>query len=94
MPALIGRGRPEFGIKTESADVSFQGILQTLRSRQNEDGGFGLWANPNQVNDFASVYATHFLLEAKERGLPVPPELLKRASNFSISSSRVRRIAE
>ena len=103
MPALIGRGRPEFGIKTEAADVSFQGILQTLRSRQNEDGGFGLWANPNQVNDFASVYATHFLLEAKERGLPVPPELLKKSFEFlnqivaretgSLSEERVRAYA-
>ncbi len=82
MPALVGRSRPEFGIKTEAAELSFQGLLQTLRSRQNEDGGFGLWANPNQVSDFASVYATHFLIEAKERGLAVPPELLKKSLEY------------
>lgn len=79
VPAMIGRTRPEFGVKPEAAEHSFQSVLQTLRARQNEDGGFGLWANPNQVSDFASVYATHFLLDAKERGLSVPPDLLKRS---------------
>jgi len=103
MPALIGRARPELGIKAEAAELSFQNIVQTLRSRQNEDGGFGLWANPNQVNEFASVYATHFLLEAKERGLAVPPELLKKSLEFlnqivaretsSLSEERVRAYA-
>lgn len=103
MPALIGRSRPEFGIKADAAELSFQNIVSTLRSRQNDDGGFGLWANPNQVNDFASVYATHFLLEAKERGLPVPPELLKKSLAFldvlvsretsSLSEERVRSYA-
>jgi hypothetical protein len=82
VPALVGRARPEFGIKSEAAELSFQNIIATLRSRQNDDGGFGLWANPNQVHDFASVYATHFLLEAKERGLAVPPELLKKSLEF------------
>lgn len=82
MPAMISRTRPEFGIKPEAAEQSFQSILQTLRSRQNDDGGFGLWANPNQVSDFASVYATHFLLEAQERGLLVPTDLLKKSQEF------------
>lgn len=103
MPALIGRTRPEFGIKSDAAEQSFQNIVQTLRSRQNDDGGFGLWANPNQVNDFASVYATHFLLEAKERGLSVPPELLKKSLEYlnqivsretnTLSEERVRAYA-
>ncbi|MBL8633022.1 MAG: alpha-2-macroglobulin [Myxococcales bacterium] len=103
IPALVGRARPEFGIKADAAELSFQNIIATLRSRQNDDGGFGLWANPNQVHDFASVYATHFLLEAKERGLPVPPELIKKSQEFlnqlvaretsSLSEERVRAYA-
>ncbi len=34
------------------------------------------------MSNFVTVYATHFLLEMRERGLEVPPALLKRALEF------------
>ena len=52
-----------------------------LRSRQNDDGGFGQWVNASQVSDFASVYATH-LIEAKDRGAAVPADVLKSALSY------------
>ncbi|MFO0577714.1 MAG: alpha-2-macroglobulin [Polyangia bacterium] len=81
-PSVVLRGRAEFGLPIEAADKAWQRTLMTLRSRQNDDGGFGLWDNPNQVSDFASVYATHFLIEAKEHGLAVPQEMLKRSLEY------------
>ena len=41
-------------------------------ARQNADGGFGLWAATLKADEFASVYAIHFLLEARDRGDAVP----------------------
>lgn len=52
--------------------------ISTLRSRQTAEGGFGLW-DAGYVEPFASVYATHMLLEARERKLPVPEDMLQRS---------------
>ena len=46
-PAVILKTRPEFGYVGDTADKSFAAVLTTLRARQSDDGGFGLWANPN-----------------------------------------------
>ena len=82
MPALVLRTRPEFGFTPEAAEGNVQATLTMLRSRQNDDGGFGLWVNASQVSDFASVYATHYLIEAKDRGVAVPPDVLKSALGY------------
>jgi uncharacterized protein YfaS (alpha-2-macroglobulin family) len=47
-----------------------------LQSRENESGGFGLWSSSPQTAEFPTVYATQFLLEARDRGQKVPPEML------------------
>ncbi len=82
MPALVLRSRPEFGFTAETAETNLQATLAMLRSRQNDDGGFGLWVNASQVSDFASVYATHYLIEAKDRGAAVPADVLKSALGY------------
>ena len=84
LPAIVLRGRPEFGFAPEVAEQSLRNILGMLRSRQNDEGGFGLWQNAHQVSDFSSVYASHFLIEARDRGLAVPPEVLKAALDYVV----------
>lgn len=83
MPALALRNRAELGYTPQTADPSIAKVIDALRSRQGESGAFAQWQNPNQTSDFSSVYATHFLVEAKERGLAVPPDLLKRALEYT-----------
>ena len=56
--------------------------LQILRERQNEDGSFGLWSANMDVVPFASIYAVHYLVEAKEHGLSVPTDMLTNANNW------------
>lgn len=55
--------------------------LSILRSRQTADGGFGLW-DAGYVEPFATVYATHMLLEARERKLPVPDDMYQRSMGY------------
>ena len=77
MPAIVLRNRPEFGYAPATVEQSLASIVSTLRSRQNAEGAFGLWAANSNVDDFASVYALHFLLEAKERGYAVPVDMVE-----------------
>jgi uncharacterized protein YfaS (alpha-2-macroglobulin family) len=79
MPAIVLRDRPEFGYAPGIAEQSLTSTVATLQSRQNEEGAFALWPGNAAVAEFPSVYATHFLLEAKERGFAVPREVLDSA---------------
>jgi uncharacterized protein YfaS (alpha-2-macroglobulin family) len=55
-------------------------LLAVLRSRQNAEGGFGLWTASVGADEFASVYALHWLIEARERSEAIPVDMLQRAS--------------
>jgi alpha-2-macroglobulin len=78
VPAMVLAHRPEFGINAAHAAATFGKVLDMLRSRQNEEGAYGLWAANSHVDEYVSVYAQHFLIEAKERGYAVPPEVLSQ----------------
>ena len=82
VPAMVLARRPEFGINPAQAGATFDKVLDMLRSRQNEEGAYGLWAANAHVDDYVSVYAQHFLIEAKERGYPVPPEVLAQGTQY------------
>ena len=56
--------------------------ISIMAQRQNAQGGFGLWSANPIVSPLVSSYATDFLLEAKERGYPVPRNVLERASAY------------
>jgi alpha-2-macroglobulin len=75
VPAMVLSRRPEFGIRPAQANATLAKILDQLRARQNEEGAYGLWAANTHVDDYVSVYAQHFLLDAKERGFSVPTEV-------------------
>ncbi len=56
--------------------------IDALRSRQNEQGGFGLWSATPTAEPFVSAYAMHFLLEARDRGTPVPKDMIDTGNNY------------
>src|SRR5438034_11679074 len=74
--------RPEFGINAAQAAATVDKVLDMLRSRQNEEGAYGLWAANTHVDGYVSVYAQHFQLDAKEHGFPVPPEVLSQGAGY------------
>ncbi len=87
IPAVVLSNRPEFGFSPAHAKESIQSIISQLRGRQNSEGGFSLWPGSHGSHDFASVYATHFLLEARDRGFAVPPDMLKNSQNYLQSAA-------
>jgi alpha-2-macroglobulin len=80
--ALLLASRPEFGVvKTRDAQP-IAGTLAMLQSRENDSGGFGLWSSSPQTAEFPTVYAAHFLLEARDRGQTVPPQMLAKVDEW------------
>jgi hypothetical protein len=56
--------------------------IDILRSRQNAQGGFGLWTQTPDSEPFVSAYAMHFLLEARDRGVAVPADMISAGNNY------------
>ncbi|MCK5641173.1 MAG: alpha-2-macroglobulin family protein, partial [Gammaproteobacteria bacterium] len=95
-PAIILRDRPEFAYKTKDVEKSLSQIVRILRGRQNSEGAFGFWSANSHVSNYQSVYALHFLTEARERGYPVPADLLKRGMKFltQVASRPINSLSE
>lgn len=83
MPAAVLYGNKELDGDSKKAEQSVVTALQRLRELQQSDGSFGYWAHDNRGNDFVSAYALHFLLLARDKHLPVPDDLLRRAQDFA-----------
>jgi uncharacterized protein YfaS (alpha-2-macroglobulin family) len=72
MPAMLLAERPEFGYVRAQPGADLEGLINELRVRQNDEGAYRLWSGGNRVEEFVSLYAQHFLIEAGSRGERVP----------------------
>lgn len=82
LPALVYRARPEFGSISAGSNTTQLDLISVLRSRQNSQGGFGLWLATPDVDPFLTAYAALYLLEARERGEPVPADLVQSSNRY------------
>lgn len=83
IPALVFIAHPEFGnIAEDQPGDRFNAAVDVLRSRQSDGGGFGLWVATPDADPFVSVYAGLYLIEARERGLSVPDDLLSALNDY------------
>jgi uncharacterized protein YfaS (alpha-2-macroglobulin family) len=80
--ALVLISRPEFGTIRNRTDQPLDATYSTLRGRMNDQGGVGLWSSTPQTAEFPTVYAAHFLIEARDRGQKIPEELLASLDNW------------
>ncbi|MBU1641587.1 MAG: alpha-2-macroglobulin family protein [Proteobacteria bacterium] len=53
--------------------------VQLLAAKQQTPGGFGLWSNTGPEEHYLTVFAAHFLLQAREKGVTVPPQMFDNA---------------
>lgn len=84
MAALLLLSRPEFGRVRSNEAQPLAAVFSVLQSRQNDSGGMGLWASSPDTAEFATVYAAHLLVEAKERGQRISPALLGNLNGWMI----------
>ena len=75
---------------TQTADIekNVRAAVNKLASFQQGNGGFSYWPGASYVNDWASSYAGHFLLEAKRAGHAVPTGLLDQWINYQRDLAR------
>jgi uncharacterized protein YfaS (alpha-2-macroglobulin family) len=82
MPALLLAERPEFGYVRAQPGADIDGLINELRVRQNDEGAYRLWPGGNHVDEFVSLYAHHFLIEAGGRGEHVPAGLIDSGNAY------------
>ncbi|HEU4531984.1 MAG TPA: hypothetical protein VFR59_12400, partial [Steroidobacteraceae bacterium] len=82
VPALVLAERPEFGALQARGGATIEDLMSELRQRQNDAGAFKLWPGGNQVAEFPSLYAQHFLLEALEMRRSVPDDVVHAANGW------------
>lgn len=56
--------------------------LRRVAYHQVEDGGFALWRGGREAHPWTSVYAGHFLVEARRAGYATDPQLELRALGY------------
>ncbi len=59
-----------------------QQAVGSVLDRQRFDGGFGLWSASEEAAPWLSVYATEFLLRARDAGAAVPDQAMIDALKF------------
>ncbi|OUS39419.1 hypothetical protein A9R00_09605, partial [Oleispira antarctica] len=62
--------------------------IKKLNRYQSTTGGFSYWPGLGNVHDWASSYAGHFLLLAKDHGYDVPKEMLSQWQIYQTRAAR------
>lgn len=79
---LIKLNAPDFVAKNGGIEAMVESGIRRVLSMQRPDGSFSYWPTSTSASPWASAYATHFLLDARERGYTVPSSSLDRALNW------------
>jgi uncharacterized protein YfaS (alpha-2-macroglobulin family) len=82
MAAMLLHDIDGIGVKRSVADTMMATTKSALRFRQTESGAFGVWAANATQNPHHTVYAAHYMLEAKERGYTVDNDVLQSALRY------------
>lgn len=81
---------PQLGLKklgyfsaeeSREIDVNLNNGIALYQQYLLTNGLFGYWPGNHEVADWASTYATHFLIEARKAGYAVPDHVYNRAIN-------------
>ena len=77
-------------VNTKEVQDVYDAYIKELTSRQKGKNGFTYWNGGSYVYDLPAIYATQFLIDARELGYNVPNSLYNNAIDYlkSISNSR------
>lgn len=83
-PWLVMANQPWFATDANIITDKIQQTIQMLSQRQLSSGGFNYWpeVGTREGNMFASIYAMHFLTEARAHGANVPSDLFSNGIGF------------
>jgi alpha-2-macroglobulin len=69
-PSILEKGSPSYFVNE---------AITKIVSMQMNDGAFAYWPGGNYANNWSTVYAAHFLIEAKKAGYAVPEQTITAA---------------
>lgn len=83
-PLLALTDQAWYSNNTEAINNKVVTTVQMLAARQLSNGGFSYWPDMgnNSNNSFASVYAMHFLTEARSHGFSIPKEMFSNGIGY------------
>ena len=67
------------GVGVDEVDAMIQSGIERVASMQTPEGGFAYWPGGTSPYLWATAYATHLLLDARDTGVVLPDGLLDRA---------------
>jgi uncharacterized protein YfaS (alpha-2-macroglobulin family) len=70
-----------FSGKKAEIDKYIDITVGRLSNKQLDDGNFTLWDGGDYTYDWLSEYVSHFLIEAKKNGYPVPNNVYEKITN-------------
>ena len=75
---------------TQSANANVVEAIRKIKMRQLYNGAITLWDQEGTENWWATIYALHFLSEAKRAGFDVDNTLLESTTNYTINRLKSR----
>ena len=81
LPEAIAKVDPLL-VNDDSVRLKTESALARVQSMQLYDGSFARWPGDTAPYNWGSVYATHFLIEARKADVPFPDDMLKGALNW------------
>jgi uncharacterized protein YfaS (alpha-2-macroglobulin family) len=75
-PFLYPRLFRDLGFTREEAEEGVYRVIGILQARMKEDGNIGMWTSRSPVDPMVTIYAAHFLTEARNAGYYVAPGIM------------------
>jgi len=84
-PTILSTGSPSYFVNE---------AITKITSMQMPDGGFAYWPGGSYANHWATVYTTHFLIEAKKAGYAVQENVITSALNVVGTVARSKAVVD
>ncbi|MDR1443698.1 MAG: alpha-2-macroglobulin family protein, partial [Treponema sp.] len=68
----------DLGYTKPQAEEGIDRIISIIQARMKEDGSVGMWTSRSESDPMITIYACHFLTEARNAGYYVPQTLLNQ----------------
>ncbi len=81
-PEILGKIAPKTNIGFMSPEFNIKQAITKIEGLQAYNGGFKYWAGDGDINWWASVYAAHFLYEARKAGFDVSKQTTDNAIKY------------
>jgi len=80
-PDLVKLAAPDF-FATKSSAYFVKEAIKKIESQQRWDGALTMWQEYPNVDNWVSVYATHFIVEARKAGFAVSDDTYQNALRY------------